>query len=123
MRESICLVLGTGNPLVLLSSWDRPRVTASEGNLWFLHSWPTRFDAPICQAQPYELYSVVSPRISPGVVYVIRFSEEKGLFLKLGDEVIFERSRERLSQVSIYGARWLVQLDKELAKQKDGKSE
>lgn len=54
---------------------------------------------------------------------VIRFSEEKGLFLKLGDEVIFERSRERLSQVSIYGARWLVQLDKELAKQKDGKSE
>ena len=48
----------------------------------------------------------------------IGFSEEIGLFLKLGDEVIFQRSRERLSQIKIDGDRWVVQLDQELAHQK-----
>jgi hypothetical protein len=49
---------------------------------------------------------------------VIRFSDEKGLFLTLGDEVLFEKSRQRLSEISQYGPHWVAQLDKELAKQK-----
>ena len=48
----------------------------------------------------------------------IGFSEERGLFLNLSDDVIFQRSRERLSQVKIDGNRWVVQLDQGLANQK-----
>jgi hypothetical protein len=40
--------------------------------------------------------------------------------LKLGDDIIFEKSRETLSEIKAYGAKWLEQLDKELAKQKTG---
>lgn len=49
---------------------------------------------------------------------MVRSSEGQGLYLTLGDEVLFTRSRRVLSELKTNGDKWVAQLDKELAQQK-----
>ena len=38
-------------------------------------------------------------------IYTFDHLPVKGLFLKLGDDIIFEKSRETLSEIKVYGAK------------------